>query len=159
MQYLVELLEKETKVYEDYLGLAMKKKQALIDNEIEILDDITGEEKVLSTKVLALEAARVEFLREQGYPSDITMDELLPRIADEPGSTGLAETADNLKNVLTECKKFNDTNMALLKQSSSYINHMIKVFSANLNQGRQPATYSRHGMKKFESGKLADLQG
>ncbi len=156
MKYLVELLEKETKVYEDYLGLAVQKKQALIDNDIEILDGITSQEKELSTKVLALEAARVEFLREQGYSSDITMDELLPRIADDQD---LVKTADNLKNVLTECKKFNDSNMALLKQSSNYINHMIKVFTSNLNKGRQPATYSRHGMKKFESGKLADMQG
>ncbi len=59
MEYLADILEKEAGVYSNYLDLAIKKKQALIENDVDILESITDEEKSLSTKVLALEAARL----------------------------------------------------------------------------------------------------
>lgn len=157
MKYLIELLEKETLVYKNYLDLAIKKKKALIENDIDTLDLITDEEKTLSTRVLALEAARVEFLREQGYPTNVHIDEVISRVADDD-RIELKESANQLREILNNCKKFHDGNMALIKQSSNYINHMIKVFSSNLNGGRQAATYSK-GVQKFQSGKIADLQG
>lgn len=158
MKYLVELLDKEIAIYNSYLDLATQKKQALIDNNVDALDVVTESEKSLSTKILALEAARIEFLREQGYPANITLDQLLPKLENEDREE-LQAMAGNLKNVLTQCKKFNDSNMALLKQSSNYINHMIKVFSSNLNGGATKAVYSRKGDQTLESGQIADLQG
>lgn len=157
MQYLIELLEKETTVYSSYLDLAIKKKKALIENDIDALDLITDEEKHLSTKVLALEAARVEFLREQGYAANTHINEVIEKT--EKGKRAELETSANgLREVLANCKKFHDGNMALVKQSSNYINHMIKVFSSNLNGGRPAATYTK-GAQKIQSGKIADMQG
>jgi flagellar biosynthesis/type III secretory pathway chaperone len=156
MRHLVELLEKETDIYSAYLELALRKKKALIDNDIEILDQITDEEKSLSTRVLAIEAARTEYLRDQGFATSITLTELLPKL--QPQDREQVETtANNLREVLTKCKKFNDNNMALLKQSSNYINHMIKVFSANLSGGTA-ATYSRTNQKQLVAGQIADMQ-
>ena len=157
MKYLVELLEKETIAYSSYLDLAIKKKKALIENDIETLDVITEEEKNLSTKVLALEAARIEFLREQGYSSNTHINEVIEQ-TEEDKKEELENSAKKLREVLSNCKKFHDGNMALIKQSSNYINHMIKVFSSNLNGGRPAATYTK-GAQKFQSGKIADLQG
>ena len=155
MKYLVELLEKETDIYGSYLELALRKKKALIDNDIDRLDQITGEEKALSTKILALEAARTEYLREEGFQGSITLNELLPKLSPED-RTQVEKISENLREVLTNCKKFNDNNVALLKQSSNYINHMIKVFSSTLGGGTA-ATYSR-GVNKFSSGQIADMQ-
>ena len=118
MKYLVELLDKEIAIYNNYLELAMKKKQALIDNNIDDLDLVTESEKSLSTKVLALEAARVEFLREQGYPSNITLDQLLPKLENNEREE-VQSVAQNLREVLVECKRFSDSNMTLLKNSSN----------------------------------------
>lgn len=157
MKYLIDLLEKETGVYSNYLDLAIKKKKALIENDIDTLDLITDQEKNLSTKVLALEAARVEFLREQGYPANAHINEIIEKTEVSKRSE-LETSAGQLREVLANCKKFHDSNMALVKQSSNYINHMIKVFSSNLNGGRQAATYSR-GAQKIQSGKIADMQG
>ncbi len=156
MEYLADILEKEAGVYTNYLNLAIKKKQALIENDVDILEAITDEEKSLSTKVLALEAARVEYLREQGYPSNINLNDLLPKLPKEHRDEVRAKS-ENLKEILTQCKKFSDSNMTLLKQSSNYINHMIKIFSSNLNGG-QAATYGK-GLQKFQTGKIADMQG
>jgi flagellar biosynthesis/type III secretory pathway chaperone len=157
MQYLVELLEKETTVYNSYLELAVKKKKALIENDLEALDLITDQEKKLSTKVLALEAARVEFLREQGYAANVHINEVIEKTPSNERPQ-LENIAEELKMVLANCKKFHDSNMTLIKQSSNYINHMIKVFSSNLNGGQQAATYTK-GAQKFQSGKIADIQG
>lgn len=157
MKYLIELLEKETTVYNSYLDLAVKKKKALIENDIETLDLITDEEKNLSTRVLALEAARVEFLREQGYSANVHINEVIEKTAGSSRQE-LEKSASELRTILANCKKFHDSNMALIKQSSNYINHMIKVFSSNLNGGIQSPTYSK-GAQKFQSGKIADLQG
>ncbi len=156
MKHLIELLDKETQVYRRYLELAANKKNALIDNSIEELDLITEEEKALSAKVLALEAARTEYLREQGHGSNITLDELLPKLS-EVERAAVNEAATKLRSTLKDCKKINDSNMSLLKQSSNYINHMIKVFTSTLNGGEN-ATYAK-GIEKLQTGKIADLQG
>lgn len=157
MQYLKEILEKEIDVYNKYFKQAVKKKQALIDNDIETLEGITSTEKELSTKILALEAARIEFLREQGYPTNIHLNDLLKELPSEDKDS-IEATAQDLKEILTECKKFHDSNMNLLKQSSNYLNHMIKVFTQSINGGKPAATYAK-GSEKFESGKIADIQG
>ncbi len=157
MKYLKEILEKEIDVYKSYLETAVQKKQALIDNKIDLLEDITNKEKDLSTKILALEAARIEFLREEGYSSDIHLNDLIAQVPSEDKDS-LEECAQNLRTVLKDCKKFHDSNMSLLKQSSNYLNHMIKVFTQSINGGRSAATYGK-GAQKIESGKIADLQG
>lgn len=157
MKYLIELLEKESDIYGNYLQLALRKKQALIDNNIDVIDQITDEEKLLSTKILALEAARTEFLREQGFSASISLKDLLPQLA-ENDRAELQACTDSLREILTQCKKFTENNVALLKQSSNYINHMIKVFSANLNGG-SPATYSKGNQKQLMAGQIADMQG
>jgi|688.fasta_scaffold442445_1 flagellar biosynthesis/type III secretory pathway chaperone len=158
MKYLVELLDKEITIYNNYLELAVKKKQALIDNNIDDLDLVTESEKSLSTKILALEAARIEFLREQGYPSNITLDQLLPSLKDNDRED-LQSTAQNLREVLVQCRSFSDSNMALLKNSSNYINHMIKVFSTTLGGNAPRPVYSRKGEQAMEAGQIADMQG
>ena len=158
MQYLKEILEKEIDVYKDYLEAATLKKQALIHNDIDQLEDVTATEKELSTKILALEAARTEFLREQGYSSNIQLNDLLDQVPSEDKDS-LEATAQDLRTVLNECKKFHDSNMALLKQSSNYLNHMIKVYAQNINGGKPAATYGKTGKHTIQSGKIADLQG
>ena len=157
MQYLKEILEKEIDVYNNYLEAAVKKKQALIDNDIQLLEDITVTEKDLSTKILALEAARIEFLREKGYSANIHLNDLLEEVPSEDKGS-LETTAQNLREVLSECKKFHDSNMNLLKQSSNYFNHMIKIFTQSINGGKGAPTYGKKA-QKFESGKIADIQG
>ncbi len=157
MKYLTELLEKESTVYNHYLALAVKKKQALIDNDIDALEQINEEEKQISSKILALEAARLEFLRENGFKGNVTLSELLTTVPEEERNT-LQNSASSLKEVLSECKKFTDTNMALMKQSSNYINHMIKIFTTNLNGGKPEATYKK-GAYQFKPGSIADIQG
>ncbi len=155
MQYLVDILDKEVKVYADYLELAARKKSALIANDIDSLEAITIDEKGLTAKVLALEAARIEYIREQGYKTDLSIDDL---IKDLKGAEkkAIRESADSLKEVLVKCKKFNEDNMALMRQSSNYINHMIRVFSKNISDDNP--TYTS-GALKLETGKIADMQG
>jgi len=158
MKYLVELLDKEIEIYNNYLELAVKKKQALIDNNIDDLDLVTESEKSLSTRVLALEAAREEFLREQGYPANITLDQLLPQLETKERQE-LQAISTNLREVLVQCKRFSESNMALLKNSSNYINHMIKVFSSTLSGTNPSPVYSRKGNQTMEAGQIADMQG
>lgn len=157
MQYLKEILEKEIDVYKNYLESAVQKKQALIDNDIGVLEKVTNTEKDLSTKILALEAARIEFLREEGYSSNIHLNDLLDQVPSEDKDS-LEATAQDLREILNECKKFHESNMSLLKQSSNYLNHMIKIFTQSINGGKPVATYGKNA-PKIQSGKIADLQG
>lgn len=155
MQYLIEILDKEANAYNDYLALAVRKKEALLANDVDSLEAITLEEKGITAKVLALEAARTEYLREEGFQSGITMQELVKSLK-EPDKDSISNSAGNLKDILERCRKFNTDNMALLRQSSNYINHMIKVFSQNISDDNP--TY-KQGSIKLGSGKIADMQG
>ncbi len=155
MQYLADILNKEADVYHNYLALAAKKKQALIENDFETLESVTVQEKVLSAQILKLESERYDFLEEQGLGRNITVNEIMAAVpaADQEM---VRNSAQRLREVLLESRKFNETNMALLRQSSNYINHMIKIFAKNI-EGEQP-TYGR-GVQGFKPTKLADVEG
>lgn len=155
MKYLVDILDKETDVYNEYLALAAKKKDALLENDLNAIEAIAVEEKGLTAKVLALEAARLEYLREQGHKTDISLEDLLGAIEGEDKDS-IRKSADQLRDALVKCKNFNEDNMSLLRQSSNYINHMIRVFSRNINDDNP--TY-KQGAIKLGSGKIADMQG
>ena len=99
----------------------------------------------------------MEFLREKGYSANIQLNDLLKEVPSEDKDS-LEATADNLREILSKCKSFHDSNMNLLKQSSNYLNHMIKIFTQSINGGKPAATYAK-GNQKFEAGKIADLQG
>ncbi len=155
MQYLADILNKEADVYQNYLENATRKKQALIENDFETLESITVQEKVLSAQILKLESERYEFLEENGMRRDITVNEIIANLP-ECEQVIIQASAQRLKDALLESRKFNETNMALLRQSSNYINHMIKIFAKNI-EGEQP-TYGR-GVQGFKSTKLADIEG
>jgi|GEM_PF-2581717 len=155
MQYLADILNKEADVYQNYLENAARKKQALIENDFELLESITVQEKVLSAQILKLESERYDFLEDQGMKRDITINEILERMP-RTEQAALRDSATRLKDALLASRKFNETNMALLRQSSNYINHMIKIFAKNV-EGEQP-TYGR-GVQGFKSTKIADLEG
>ncbi len=155
MQYLADILNKEADVYHNYLENASRKKQALIENDFDLLESITVQEKVLSAQILKLESERYDFLEDQGMRRDITINEIMKQMP-VVEQKALQQSAQRLKDALLESRKFNETNMALLRQSSNYINHMIKIFAKNI-EGEQP-TYGR-GVQGFKSTKIADQEG
>ena len=162
MKELNDILNEEYEVYSKYLKLAAKKREALIKNNIDLLPKITDIERKLSTKILQLENKRKLFLREEGYGTNVTIGEILSKLSDSNDSAheqeSLEETAKRLKETLEECKKINDNNMALVRQSSSYINHMIKVFTKS-DKSAESATYQKNAVGKIENIRLADIQG
>ena len=125
---------------------------------MEAIEGITAEEKDLSTKVLALEAARGEFLTEQGFPASISIHDILPKFSGKEREE-LESSAERLKDVLKECKKFMRVIRALLKQSSNYINHMIRIFKQNVPGAGKPELLIVIRVESFQSGKIADMQG
>ena len=162
MNELTDILEQEFDIYAKYLKLAEKKKEALIKNNIDILPKITDIERKLSTKILQLEGKRKGILRKEGFDNNVKIGEVLDKITeterDDIDTENLTVVANKLKNILKDCKKFNDNNMALIRQSSNYINHMIKVFSS-ADKSSESATYKKDSNGKIENIKLADIQG
>ena len=162
MNELTNILEQEFEIYAKYLKLAEKKKEALIKNNIEVLPKITDIERKLSTKILQLEGKRKNLLRKEGFDSSIRIGEVLNQLKEtereDIDAEGLEAMAKKLKNILNDCKKFNDNNMALIRQSSNYINHMIKVFT-KADKSSESATYQKDNSGKIKNISLADMQG
>ncbi len=162
MNELTDILEQEFDIYAKYLKLAEKKKEALIKNNIDILPKITDIERKLSTKILQLENKRKSILRKEGFDNNVKIGEVLNQVReterDDVDVDSLEGMAKKLKGILSDCKKFNDNNMALIRQSSNYINHMIKVFT-KADKSSESATYKKDSGGKIENIRLADMQG
>lgn len=162
MNELTDILEQEFDIYAKYLKLAEKKKEALIKNNIDILPKITDIERKLSSKILQLENTRKGILRKEGFDNNIKIGEVLNKIREtereDVNVDSLEAMAKKLKTILSDCKKFNDNNMALIRQSSNYINHMIKVFT-KADKSSESATYKKDSGGKIENIRLADIQG
>lgn len=153
MELLLDILNKETDAYHAYLDLGMRKKHAYVNNEMDVFEAASFEEKGLTSKILALEAARVTCLKEEGFKSGVTIDELLDATSEEY-KTELEQSASKLHDALIDCKKFQEENTTLMQHSSNYINHMIEVFS---RERVKPAQLYSQEILRFTPTKIVDI--
>lgn len=129
MKNLIDILDKETNIYSKYLELSEKKKNAIEINDLDELDLIIEEEKNLSSKIFALEAARLEYLQENGYQKNLSLTKILEKLP----VTEREELSDAALKLRQTLELVNHRELISFRQSSAYLNHMIKVFGSFIN--------------------------
>jgi hypothetical protein len=154
---LYKILDEEYEVYQNFLDISRRKKEALMTSDIQSLAKTVEEEKKLSLKLMQLENQRKKTLVSLGYKPDSKVAELIK--TNISGSRDLSKLAEELKSTLNRCKDEHNTNMKLVRQLSSYVNQVQKIYTRN-NKANTNATYNKSGgAERLTNIKLADMQG
>lgn len=146
MNNLIELLEENAKVYKSFLELEHKKYDALIKNEINVLDDIVAQEQACYLKMRGLEQKREKLVDTLGC-KDMTLKEII-KLAEGEEKNILIKKYEELNAIVNEVKKIN----SLCKTVIGVRIHRINKAMSQL--GESENTYSNLQSKGSKANSL-----
>ncbi len=129
---LVFVLEEQILLYEELLVLSKEKKKVIINNDIELLKQITSAEVVITNKAQKLEKQRMESVSDIALvlgksEKDLTIYKIVELVNTEEDKTRIKNVADKIRSVVDELKIENDNNNVLLKNALEYVEFNMNV--------------------------------
>ncbi|MFC3747560.1 flagellar protein FlgN [Paenibacillus sp. GCM10012306] len=161
---LIELLERLDEVHIQMLDLAATKKQAIMENKIEVLIDILNRESKMMKLVGQLEEQRTQaayaFLQGVGIRSNLNLNltELSRLVFDPEDKSRLLQIQKKLSDTLHHLKEANDLNQKLIEQSLTFIDYSLDLMVGRPNQEMTYHHPSDKGSNVYRSG-LFDARG
>ena len=161
VEELILVLEEENKIYSELSEYAEKKRQILIEADIEALEKLTVLEQNASDELLSKSNRHVAILKDIAVvlgkdSSDITVTKLIEYLETQPiFQQKLIVARDNLLQTATELKQKNNLNEILLNQAMEMTEFDITLFKS-MRQAPETANYDRNA---YNSGSLLGGSG
>lgn len=161
VEELILVLEEENKIYSELSEYAEKKRQILIEADIEALEKLTVLEQNASDELLSKSNRQVAILKDIAVvlgkdSSDITVTKLIEYLETQPiFQRKLIVARDNLLQTATELKQKNNLNEILLNQAMEMTEFDITLFKS-MRQAPQTANYNRNA---YNTGTLLGGSG
>jgi len=155
VQRLIEVMGKLNDTHEELVGLAERKRDALIKNQVDEVSAITNKETRLMRMVGELlqeqQAATVDFFRTKGFQPtrEVTVTELSRIVTDPKQKEALLAARDRLTEAIQILKKKNDLNQQLIEQSLEFINYSMNLV---LGPDEEP-TYKNPASRSYDTTK------
>jgi len=130
---LIQIMTALNDVHENLLELAERKKQVLIQNDVEQLMQIVSKENKLVKQIGELDQQRVEaigqFMIEKGYKPNpkVTVSDLTKIIFNVEDKKALLGTQKQLLGNIHRLKEANRLNQHLIEQSIKFINYSLDL--------------------------------
>ncbi len=142
IQELITVLTEEQQLYEKIIPIASEKKNVIIKNNLESLQEITEQEQLAIDQVTALEKKRSEVIVNIGIllnrkPEELTLKEIIRLLENQPKEQKqLSQIHDQLKQTVQELKNINIQNKSLIVQSLEMIEfNMNLIQSTRMSPG------------------------
>ena len=122
MENLIEVLDLESREYENLLGLSMKKTPVVVAGELEKLAKITDEEQIVVGRINRLEQKRQEVFTDIANVMNkdvetLLLTDLIEMLKSRPEEQQkLARVHDRLRAAVYEVKKVNGQNAILIQK-------------------------------------------
>lgn len=133
VQKVVETLDQLNDIHKVLLDLAEQKKQVLVQNQVDRLNQIVHEENKLLLRISDLEVQRVEAigqtLIQRGYNPNprITVSDLIRLIFKADDKKALMQSQEALQATLTKLRERNATNRQLIEHSLAFIDYSLNL--------------------------------
>ena len=164
---LIDILEKELKIYEDILEISKNKTDIIVKGKVKELENITELEQSFIAQIGKLEAAREDLVDKicsdigKDSSKNITVTELMGYI-EASQAERLNSYKENMVSLLKEIKDKNDLNAKLIKSSMDYIDFSINIMSNVSVEGNNysgKAQINDSEKKTYFDVKLWDIWG
>ncbi len=127
---LLEIMDKESKVYAELKNIEQEKKKIIIDNDVKALEAIIKREQGFVKTIVNLEMLRAQvidgFCEFKGISKIDTIDEIMDYI-DEKEKRELIKRKERLLKIINGILEVNDLNSKLLEQSLEYIDYAMEL--------------------------------
>lgn len=134
IEELLNVLEEETGCYQTLLNMADNKKDVIIKGDVPSLQEITNKEQELAGHLLRLERKRKQNLEDicmvlNKRPEELTINRLI-EILSGTEKDRLKDVHNRILTVISELKKYNDSNADLIQQSLEYIEFTVNAIQS-----------------------------
>ena len=149
MEDLLDVLEKEEKQYQELIELGLEKKQAVIQADINTLDQITAKEGNVASVLQNLAKRRTRVLNDMATvlgkePGEITITKMIGYLAGQPKEQEkLAEIKEKLLATGEKMRTINQQNEVLLKQALEMVEFDLTLLKS-MRQAPETANYNRN---------------
>lgn len=127
---LINTLEEQNEIYEKLLEIASKKKVAIIENNIENLQEIVSKENTIVGRSLRLDKKRIELFNDMAIvlnKKDINLSDIILAMKGKECQNKLTQIKEKIQNVLPKLKILNDQNQELIKMSMDYVEYSMNL--------------------------------
>lgn len=133
---LVMVLEEENKAYQNMIPIAETKTKAIINNDLEALQEITVKEQEVADRLTVLERKRGEVIVNIGTvinrnPKTLKLGMLADMLSGQPEQQArIRELNEKLSVTIKTLTKLNERNQLLIKQSLEIIDFNMNLLKS-----------------------------
>lgn len=157
-QDLYVVFSSEFKWYEVMLDLVRNEREAIVNDNIEELVEITKKQEEIISEIKSLEKKRQALIRKLACQpqinfsyNELNLDRLV-ELSDEPYPSRYAKLRKKMKELLDEIRKINERNLQIIQKSMNTFNTTIELLISELSSAQ---TYSKSG-KLYKSDFVND---
>lgn len=148
MENLIEVLDLESREYENLLGLSTKKTPVIVAGELEELAKLTDEEQIVVSKINHLEQKRQEVFTDIANVinkdvNTLMLADLVDMLKARPQEQQkLAKVHDKLSNAVHEVKRINEQNRVLIQNALEMVEFDMNMLQA-MKTAPETANYNK----------------
>ena len=142
MEELMATLTEEEKLYAELIPIEEEKTRAIVESNLQKMQDITDKERAMVDRTTALEAKREEIAVNIATvlgknPKTITLEEIEDSLKKQPEDRKNLQTIhDKLKKTVHRLRDVNEQNKELLRESMDMVEFNMNVMrSAQMTSG------------------------
>ena len=148
MEVLIDVLEKESREYENLLALSMKKTPVIVSEDLEQLAKITDEEQIIVSRINHLDHQRNEAVNDIANVLNKDVEklkivDLIKMLTARPEEQEkLAIVFDKLQDNVRSVKRINEQNRELIQEALELVQFNMNVLQA-MNKAPETANYNK----------------
>ena len=152
MEVLIDVLDKESREYEQLLDLSMKKTPVIVSEDLAELARITDEEQIIVSRINHLDHQRNEAVNDIANVlnkdvENLKIVDLIRMLAARPEEQEkLAAVFDKLQDNVRSVKRINEQNRELIQDALELVQFNMNVLQA-MNKAPETANYNKGAYK------------
>jgi len=159
---LIECLEGQVGLYGQISALSAQKKEFIINNDIESLRKVVGEENMIVPKVIRGDKERERILKDicmvlNKKDEDMTLSYLVTLMEGQPEHAELAEVVEKTKTAVYGLNDINEANKVLIENALEFIDYNINLIHSTFSD--MPVSYGSNYDETLEQTSFLDING
>lgn len=148
MDDLTQILENETVEYQRLIDLSEELREALIESDVPGVERISAAQEDVANGIQSLETKRTRIMNDIAVvlnrkPEELKISALEETLANQPeAKERLAAVRIDLKETMSELKRINRANQALIHQSMELLEFDLNLFRS-MRQAPETANYNK----------------
>ena len=148
MDDLAQVLENETVEYQRLIDLSEELREALIESDVPAVERISAGQEEVANGIQSLETKRARIMNDIAVvlnkkPEELKISVLEETLANQPKEQErLAAVRIDLKDRMSELKRINQANQALIHQSMELLEFDLNLFRS-MRQAPETANYNK----------------